>query len=78
MFRLQRQWLPLVGGPMIVLESGSMVSMVSMVGMVTFGVVDSGDLDLGFHADPFVSCEPRLADQFLGPESDFFEVAEPQ
>ena len=32
----------------------------------------------GFHADPFVSCEPRLADQFLGPESDFFEVAEPQ
>ena len=52
--------------------------MVSMVGMVTFGVVDSGDLDLGFHADPFVSCEPRLADQFLAPESDFFEVAEPQ
>ena len=75
MFRLQRQWLPLVGGPMIVLESGSMVS---MVGMVTFGFVNSGGLDLGFHADPFVSCEPRLADQFLAPESDFFEVAEPQ
>jgi hypothetical protein len=57
---------------MIVLESGS------VVGMVTFGFVNSGGLDLGFHADPFVSCEPRLADQFLAPESDFFEVAEPQ
>ena len=40
--------------------------------------VDSEGLNVGFHADPFVSCEPRLADKFLGPESYFFEVAEPQ
>ncbi|MDG2125285.1 MAG: hypothetical protein P8J87_16400 [Verrucomicrobiales bacterium] len=40
--------------------------------------VDSEGLNVGFHADPFVSCEPRLADKFLGSESYFFEVAEPQ
>ena len=43
---------------MIVLESGSMVSMVSVVGMVTFGVVDSGAWISGF--TPIHSCHANL------------------